>query len=227
MKGGVESWVYLKINFLWPLIFSMDPEKPIEDRFSLARSSGRYELPEITEHIVCPVCEKKGVTLTRTMYSLPDGDDVLILLMECDKCNYKKSDMVSMYTAFQPGVYRLNVDDGDFTHKIFRGATGNIEIPEIGMEIERGPAATFEFTNVEGILLKMDKYLAFFLETTPNNLPEWVNAQHSSSKLHACLQKEIPFTLILTDIDGGSYITPSDPGKMEFTEKKKEESSAK
>ena len=201
------------------------PEKSIEDRSSLERSSGRYELPEITEHIVCPVCEKKGVTLTRTMYSLPDGDDMLILLLECAKCSYKKSDIINMYTAFQPGVYRLTVDDGDFTHKIFRGATGNLEIPEIGMEIERGPAATFEFTNVEGILLKMDKYLTFFLDTTPKDVPEWTNAQQVFTGLQACLQKEKTFTLILTDIDGGSYITPSDPAKMEFTEAPKASSS--
>jgi len=195
-------------------------KKGIPEKASLTKKEGTYELPEITEEILCPVCEEKGLKMTRTIYSLPDGDDVLIILLECDKCNYKKSDMVSMFTAFKPGEYVLTVDDGDFTHKIFRGARGDLEIPEIGMTIERGPAATFNFTNVEGIILKMKTQLEFFIRTTPIDTIEWKNANESKKRLNKAYSKQMPFKLILRDKEGGSYISPTSKEKMKFTEYK-------
>jgi len=191
-------------------------KKGVSEKASLSKKDGRYELPEITRDILCPVCNEKGLKMTRTVYSLPDGDDVLIILLECDKCGYKKSDLVNMYTAFQPGEYVLTVDDGDFTHKIFRGATGDLEIPEIGMIIERGPAATFDFTNVEGILLKMKTQIEFFLETTPTDSLEWNNANESFKRIKKVLSKQLPFKVILRDIEGGSYISPTNQEKMKF-----------
>jgi len=168
-------------------------KKGISEKASLSKKDGTYELPKITEDILCPVCNEKGLKMTRTVYSLPDGDDVLIILLECNKCNYKKSDMVNMFTAFKPGEYLLTVDDGDFTHKVFRGARGDLEIPEIGMTIERGPAATFEFTNIEGIILKMKTQLEFFLRTTPTDIIEWQNANESLKRLNKVLSKQLSF----------------------------------
>ncbi|MHA1583871.1 MAG: ZPR1 zinc finger domain-containing protein [Promethearchaeota archaeon] len=194
-----------------------NPDSSIEKKTDLNRKEGTYELPEITSKIVCPVCSNKDLTLTRTMYHLPDGDDVLIMLLECGSCHYKKSDIINMYTAFKPGEYRLIVDDADFSHKIFRGATGDLEIPEIGMIIERGHASTFDFTNVEGILLKMEKQLKFFTNTTPVELIEWKNANEALKRLNHCITGELHFTVILRDRDGGSYITPTRKEKMIFT----------
>ena len=192
-------------------------KKGISEKASLSKKDGTYELPKITEDILCPVCNEKGLKMTRTVYSLPDGDDVLIILLECNKCNYKKSDMVSMFTAFKPGEYLLTVDDGDFTHKVFRGARGDLEIPEIGMTIERGPAATFEFTNIEGIILKMKTQLEFFLRTTPTDIIEWQNANESLKRLNKVLSKQLSFKVILRDKEGGSYISPTTKEKMIFT----------
>ncbi len=192
-------------------------KKGIPEKASLSKKNGTYELPAITKEILCPVCNEKGLKMTRTIYSLPDGDDVLIILLECNKCNYKKSDMVSMFNAFKPGEYVLTVDDGDFTHKIFRGARGDLEIPEIGMTIERGPAATFDFTNVEGILLKMKTQLEFFLRTTPTDTIEWQNANESLKSFNEAYSKQMAFKLILRDKEGGSYISPTNEEKMIFT----------
>ena len=192
-------------------------KKGIPEKASLSKKNGTYELPEITEDFSCPVCNEKGLKMTRTVYSLPDGDDVLIILLECNKCNYKKSDMVSMFTAFKPGEYLLTVDDGDFTHKVFRGARGDLEIPEIGITIERGPAATFEFTNIEGIILNMKTQLEFFLRTTPTDTIEWQNANESLKRLMKVHSKQMPFKVILRDKEGGSYISPTTKEKMKFT----------
>ncbi|UYP46133.1 hypothetical protein NEF87_002418 [Candidatus Lokiarchaeum ossiferum] len=193
----------------------------IEEKTSLKRSQGTYELPEITDDLSCPVCGKKTLKMSRTLYKLPDGDDIFILLLECNECNYRKTDMISMFTAFQPGEYRLCVDDGDLTHKIFRGATGNLDIEEIGVSIERGPAANFDFTNIEGILLKIEEKLKFFLETNPIDSIEWKNCNESIKRLRKCMAGEMVFNVVLKDTDGGSYITPTSADKMTFVSYKK------
>ena len=101
--------------------------KSLEEKTRLNRKDGSYELKDTVGDIRCPICqEEKGFSLKRTVYNLPDGDDVLILLMECSKCNYKNRDIIDLYSSFKPGVYILTVDDGDFTHKIFRGKAGAI-----------------------------------------------------------------------------------------------------
>lgn len=189
----------------------------LEEKTSLQRKEGTYELPEITEDMVCPTCQKSSVHLSRTIYKLPDGDEILILLLECEKCGYKKTDTIPMLNAFQPGVYHLNVDDSDFSHKVFRGATGDLEIPEIGISIERGPAATFDFTNIEGILLKIQQRVEFFLDTSPKNSQEWMHANEAKKRLFSALKGNLPFTVILTDYEGGSYIKPTNAQKMQFT----------
>ncbi|MHA1776967.1 MAG: ZPR1 zinc finger domain-containing protein [Promethearchaeota archaeon] len=194
--------------------------KSLQEKIDLKRKNGQYELPPIEKDIRCPVCNKE-VEITRTLYSLPDGDEVIIFVILCEHCGYRKADTIPVYTAFKPGKYQLTVDDGDFTSKIFRGATGNLEIPEIGVTIERGPAANFDFTNIEGILLKMEKQIQFFLQTTPADTHEWEQANEALKRLLACKEGSKPFTVILTDFEGGSYISTTNPAKLVFEKAKK------
>ncbi len=204
--------------------------KTIEEKTTLDRGEeGTYELPEITQDLDCPVCGQKSLTLSRTLYNLPDGDDIFILLLECSECSYRKTDMVSMFSAFQPGEYHLCIDDGDLTHKVFRGATGNLDIDEVGISIERGPGANFNFTNIEGILLKMEQQIQFFLSTTPKDTLEWKNANEVLHRLRKCMAGEMVFNVVLKDTEGGSYITPSKEEKMRFVpyEKKKDQADKK
>ena len=197
----------------------------IEEKSSLQRKEGTYELPEITRDMVCPNCHQKGIYMTRTIYTLPDKDEILILVLNCEECGYKKTDTITMLNAFQPGKYHLTVDDQNLNHKIFRGSTGDLEIPEVGVSIERGPAATYDFTNVEGILLKMQQQVHFFLENNPHDSDEWLHAHEAKKRLEKALHGQLSFTLILTDKDGGSYVKPTNPSKMKFIplEQKKKE----
>ena len=186
------------------------------EKSTLSRHTGRYEFPPLPEQLQCPQCGESSVIINRTPYNLPDGDEILILLIECQKCGYRKSDTIPLVTVFQPGEYHLTVDDGDFTHKIFRGATGDIEIPEIGVSIERGPAAMFDFTNIEGILLKIEEQIVFFLKTTSHNSESWTRGNEALERLKQVLRGNLVFTVILRDEIGGSYISPSNPQKMRF-----------
>ena len=192
-------------------------KKTIEEKTSLKREDGQYEIKPSDELLICPSCGKKGMEIGKVVYNLPDGDDVLIMNMTCDLCNYKKNDMVSLFSAFQPGKYHLTIDDGDFSHKIFRGATGDLHIDKIGVTIERGPAAQFEFTNVEGILTRIKSKLQFFINSNPDDTIEWKNAQTSYEMILKCMDGTEPFIIELDDKEGGSYINPTNKQKMIFS----------
>jgi len=115
----------------------------------------KYELPQIEQNIECPSCEEGIIEITRTLYKLPDGEDILILLMECNKCNFHQNDVLTLNTSVGPGTYTLKVNDGDLSHKIFRSPTGYIYIPEADFEIEPGSSSGYMVTFVEGIITRM------------------------------------------------------------------------
>jgi ZPR1 zinc finger protein len=153
---------------------------------------------------------------TRTVYKLPDGEDILILLIECPKCGTSQRDVIPLKYAFKPGIFELTVDDGDLTHKILRNASGTLSIPEFNIEIERGPAAQFMLTNLEGILLSMKQFTAYLISNVDGQEREI--AQATMNGVTEALDGKGKFTVILEDLKGGSYIIPSNPDKLKFTE---------
>jgi len=188
----------------------------------LKRSDGFYELPDTPEKILCPDCRQGEMIMNRTVYKLPDGEDILILLLECDNCHSMQRDVIPLKNAFKPGIYELKVDDGDFTHKIMRGASGKLRIPEFDLESERGPSAKFILTNVERILLQMKEAAEFLLQSDDPN--EQTAAKQTLEELNLALEGKQKFTIILEDFKGGSYIVPSQPEKLTFIEKELMES---
>ena len=190
----------------------------IEKRTQMVRKDGEYKLPDLQHEVACPSCENGVLSINRIIYHLPDGDDIIIMTMECPRCQFRRNDMIPLKSAFKPGKFILTVDDGDLDHKIFRGMSGNLEIPEVGVSIERGPAASFVINNLEGLLIMMRNQVEFYLTTISPATPEWQAAAQSLDRLNGCLARERPFTLILEDPNGGSYIVPSKPEKLRFIE---------
>jgi ZPR1 zinc finger protein len=202
----------------------MDPENPEQEtnqavlpqKTSLKREDGQYELPHAPNQIECPNCHKGYMKFTRTIYKLPDGEDILILLIECPKCENSQRDVIPLKYAFKPGIFELIVDDGDLTHKILRNASGTLSIPEFNIEIERGPAAQFMLTNLEGILLSMKQFTEYLIRNVDGQEKEIAEA--TLKGVTGALDGKGKFTVILEDLKGGSYIIPSNPEKLKFTE---------
>ena len=200
----------------------IEPHSVLPQKTDLKRSDGHYELPETPENIICPDCRNGEIVMNRTIYKLPDGEDILILLLECDNCHSMQRDIIPLKNAFKPGIYELKVDDDDFTHKIMRGASGILRIPEFDIESERGPSAKFLLTNVERILLQMKEATEFLLQS--DDLNEQNAAKKTLEELNLALQGKLKFTIVLEDRKGGSYIVPSNPEKLTFIETQLEES---
>jgi zinc finger protein len=199
------------------------PKDILTEKTSLKRTDGEYKLPESGDNIPCPACENGVIQLKRTVYNLPDGDDIIILGMTCPACEFHRNDIIPLKSAFKPGKFFLTVDDGDLEHKLFRGNSGDIDIPEIGISIERGPAASFMINNLEGLLLIMRERVVSFIKSLQPNSIEYTNAQTSLNQLDRAMHGELNFTVILHDRVGGSYIVPTKPEKLKFVPESSEE----
>jgi len=155
----------------------------------------------------CPACSDGKLIISRAEHKLPDGDLYLIMKIECDKCDFTKSDLIPLETPTKPGKYTLRVNSKeDLESKIFRSFSGILEIPELEMEIEPGPAADFFITNIEGILQRMKNAVSYY----NRNLEEKDDkVERILENIDKAINGEFKFTLIINDKMGGSYIVPA------------------
>lgn len=175
----------------------------------------KYSLPELQE-VMCPHCKKGIIKVNRTLHTLPDKEEILIMLLECELCSFSRSDVIPLSSAFQPGIYTIRVTGGDLTAKIFRSPTGLISLPEADFEIEPGRAAEYLITNIEGILNRMIKWTKFMLSDYAEQEKEYQKVQKTLDILKLCRNGTMDFTLILTDKEGGSYVTTLNESSLSF-----------
>ncbi|TFG16121.1 MAG: ZPR1 zinc finger domain-containing protein, partial [Promethearchaeota archaeon] len=118
----------------------------------------------------CPACKNGMITISKTIYDLPDKDKMLIIKFECNQCNFSKNDIIPLTTNFEPGILSLKVTcEDDLNSKIYRSPVGKLEIPELELIVEPGPSADFFYTNVEGILDRFEQAVHIYNNSLEEN----------------------------------------------------------
>jgi len=165
----------------------------------------------------CPSCKEGTIRLYKTVYNLPDGDKMLIIKFECNKCNFRTNDVIPLTTRIEPGIMELKVtSEKDLRSKIYRSPVGKLEIPELGLEVQPGPSAEFYYTNIEGILDRFKRATSIYLNDLSENDPEKEKIKDLLNKIELAMKGKLNFTIRLIDIGGGSYIIPIDETKFKF-----------
>lgn len=176
----------------------------------------------------CPSCANGTIHIKKSVYDLKDGDQMLILKYECNKCNFSKSDIIPLSTQMEPGVISLKVTDKkDLESKVYRSPSGYMEIPELDLEVEPGTATYFYFTNIEGILSRFKEAVGIFKRSLDQNDDANTKIDNILSNIEKAINGEFSFTLKITDLEGGSYIIPVDESKYTFEKRDYEESDFK
>lgn len=176
----------------------------------------------------CPSCANGTIQIKKSIYDLKDGDQMLILKYECNKCKFSKSDIIPLSTQMEPGVITLKITDKkDLDSKIYRSPSGYMEIPELDLEVEPGRASYFYFTNVEGILVRFKEAVEMFKRSLDQNDDAHAKVDKILSNIDKAINGEFSFTLKITDLQGGSYIIPVDESKYAFEKRDYEESDFK
>jgi zinc finger protein len=108
----------------------------------------------------CPVCGGKGtLKAIQHIHEIPYFGKVMESTIYCERCGYRNSDVMILEDR-PPKLYTLKVEEErDLFTRVVRSKSGTIELEEIGVKIEPGPASEGFITNVEGILERVRETL--------------------------------------------------------------------
>ncbi|AHF79583.1 ZPR1 zinc finger domain-containing protein [Thermococcus paralvinellae] len=108
----------------------------------------------------CPICGSKN-TLKALQYihDIPYFGKVMESTIICEKCGYRSADVMILEEK-EPKLYTVKVEEEkDLFTRVVRSKSGTIELEELGIKIEPGPASQGFVSNVEGVLERVRETL--------------------------------------------------------------------
>ena len=162
----------------------------------------------------CPTCKTEIEYIYKTE-NIPYFSDILIISAVCSSCGYKYVD-TQILSTHEPVRYVVAVDtEEDLGIRIVRSMSASIEIPELGVRIDPGPACEGFVSNVEGVLDRIEQIVKGALLWGEGE--ELKNAQILLEKIEGVKCGTIPVTLILEDRCGNSAIIADKAKKGSYT----------
>lgn len=123
--------------------------------------------------------------------------------------------------AGKPLGYEVHIDsEKKLSIKIVRNSSGTVEIPELGVLLEPGPYSEGFFTNMEGLLERVEGVLKIFLHSENKSQKE--EAQKVMKKLLRCKAGKRSFTVRVLDPFGGSALIGENVKRFELSKNEAE-----
>ena len=173
-----------------PIIVDLTPENPV------------YEMPS-----ACMECYREGTTRLM-LTSIPYFKEIIVSSFSCEHCNNFNSSVQPASTHAKKGVrYTLTASNTtDLNRQVIKSEFATITVPEVDLEIPR-EAQKGSSSTVEGFLTKTRDGL---LDKQPERrevCPEIAEQiDKFCSRLDNLLLVETPFTFILEDPTGNSFV---------------------
>lgn len=174
-----------------------------------AVSGDDYDVPIYEVESLCMRCRENGTTKLM-LTQIPHFRKILLSAFECPHCGERNNE-VQFAGELQPRgcSYTLKFPAGDvkmLNRQVVKSESATIKIPELDFEIppeaQRGSLST-----VEGILTRAADGLAALQEERRKVDPKTAEAiDQFLSKLRACATANSPFTFVLDDPAGNSFI---------------------
>jgi zinc finger protein len=158
------------------------------------------------EDAVCPSCDGKGLEYTAEPVELPFMGTSLEIMLRCDRCGYRHTDFV-LTEHREPTRYSYAVSKADdMMVRVVRSSSGTIRVPELGITVEPGVASEAFVSNIEGILVRVERVLAQLLRDAEDDEGR-IRIRDLQDVLAAMrLGTAPPATVILEDPFGNSAI---------------------
>ena len=176
-------------------------------------NTDNYDNNKVVDEIdsLCMNCELQGVTkLLLTV--IPFFKEVILMSFECPHCGFKNSEIQSAGQIAEKGsryTLRVNSKD-DMDRQIVKSESCVCKFTELELEI---PAQKGQLTTVEGLLANVLEDIAIGQDIRETEQPEaYQKIAQFISKGKAMIEGEaFPFTVVVDDIAGNSWIEPK-PG---------------
>ncbi|MFH1751694.1 MAG: ZPR1 zinc finger domain-containing protein [archaeon] len=172
--------------------------------------------------IECPSCSNQAIA-SEVEEKVPVFGTVLISSIACNKCGFKLSEV--MPTAeHEPTRYTIKVSDvKDLETKVIKSSTTTLRIPELGVLIEPSPTAEGYFTNIEGVLKRLEDVAKKMSVKTNNDQSDEARlARKELARFTETRKGGINFTLILECPFGSGALIGAKVKKEELDKKQLE-----
>jgi len=168
----------------------------------------------------CPICGRE-IHITMTTYKVPFFGEVLLTSIVCE-CGFKHADSI-VVDVKEPVRFKIKINKNNLYTKVIRSTSGTIRIPEIGIDIEPGPASQAFITNLEGILMRVEDIVQMARRWNADDEEKVKRCDWILERIRNTLEGKDELTLILEDPLGNSLILSDEA----FRERLKEEEVAK
>ncbi len=161
----------------------------------------------------CPICGSELVTKW-VPDSIPFFGEVLHITSLCKKCGFRYSDTLIL-TQREPVHYELKIkNQDDLNVRVVRSTSGTIRIPELGIDIEPGPASESFVSNIEGVLDRVESILEMAIR--------WDEKTERAWELLSIIEKieagQYEATVIIEDPLGNSAIISKNTIRRKLTD---------
>ncbi len=165
----------------------------------------------------CPDCGKE-ITFIYDTENIPYFSEILLISGACESCGFRIVDTMVLNER-EPSAWEFAVNSvEDLNARVVRSTTGEIDIPEFGLNIRPGPACSGFVSNVEGVLERAEEAVRHALISAAGE--EVITAETILQHIQEARNGMFAFTLKITDLSGNSGIVSSKAKKTKLGSKK-------
>jgi len=152
----------------------------------------------------CPLCQNSIIIIWQPD-NIPFFGDVMHTCSQCD-CGFKYADTMIL-TQREPMRFSLGVESPeDLDIRVIRSISGTIRIPELGINVEPGPASESYVSNVEGVLCRIEDVVGMVTRWEDEPPGSIKRAHEILESLRQVRLGKLGITIIIEDPMGNSAI---------------------
>jgi zinc finger protein len=170
--------------------------------------------------IPCPSCGRE-IRVLSSVYEVPYFGNILLTSISCE-CGFKHADSI-ITEVKEPTRYTIKINSQNLFTKVIRSTSGTLRIPELGVDIEPGPASTAFITNLEGVLARIEEIVTTAKKWNSEDEEKVKRCNLILKKIKETKEGDEELTLILEDPYGNSAIVSDEV----FIEKMSEHEASK
>lgn len=150
---------------------------------------------------------------------IPHFGEAMIIAGVC-RCGYRHSDTI-LLSQKEPARYSLVVSSlDDLDARVIRSSSGTIRVPELGIDVEPGPASEAYVSNIEGVLTRIRDMVEFATRSAceAGDLEKTENGNQILENMKMAFRGQFNLTVIIEDPLGNSAIVSEKAVRSPLTE---------
>ncbi len=166
----------------------------------------------------CPMCTR-AMEFNWETNEVPYFGEAMIIAGVCE-CGFRHSDTI-LLSQKEPTRYTLEVSDlNDLDARVIRSSSGTIRVPELGVDIEPGPASESYISNVEGVLDRITEIVVFATTSARHagDPDKTSRGEQILENIELARQGQFKLTFMIEDPLGNSAIVSEKAKKTSLTD---------